>query len=140
MSRRSRNRTSSTGRGTTDPAKRTLAPVGTFAPGPVAAPLRELEDRSSFWPSTSPMDWEPARRLTGSPARLSLPTPSPSPVRGSVRVFGPSVVAFERPRGVAVCVRRAIRREVLHAMKKTGRGHRKQRAPRRNAYSSVSCR
>jgi len=48
-------------------------------------------------------------------------------------------VGFSHPWQVIVCVRRKRRREVLHALRKTGRGGSKQRKPRRNFWSEVRC-
>lgn len=48
------------------------------------------------------------------------------------------VFKFAIPDHVAVCVRRKQRREVLHALKKTGAGARAERR-RRNYLSEVSC-
>lgn len=45
--------------------------------------------------------------------------------------------AFARPAGVAVCIRRKTRREVLHALRKTGRGGSKRRRFNRNSF--VKC-
>lgn len=47
-------------------------------------------------------------------------------------------VRFARPDLVAVCLRRKVRKEVLHALHRTGRGRGK--APRRrNLYSNIKC-
>lgn len=46
-------------------------------------------------------------------------------------------VAFNVPRLVGICVRRKVRREVLHALNRTGKGSGGPR--RRNFYSSVKC-
>lgn len=48
-------------------------------------------------------------------------------------------VAFAVPHRVAVCVRRKQRREVIHALKLTGKGSRARRH-RRNTWSDVDCR
>lgn len=47
-------------------------------------------------------------------------------------------VMFNQPQRVMICVRRNQRREVLHALKKTGRGS--GGAGRRNFWSQISCR
>lgn len=46
-------------------------------------------------------------------------------------------VAFHAPKKVLICVRRKTRREVLFAKNRYGGHHKK---PRRNFFSSVSCR
>lgn len=45
--------------------------------------------------------------------------------------------AFAHPPGVAVCIRRKTRREVLHALKRTGGGGSKKRRYRRDSF--VKC-
>ncbi len=69
-------------------------------------------------------------RLDGSPARLIVkPTKSKKL---------PYQIAFAKPRGVTLCVRRTRRRETLFALKRTGKG---SRAPRRhrNEWSTLKC-
>lgn len=63
----------------------------------------------------------------------------------SVRTFSPhkykpvrsSVFSFSSPSRVIICIRRKIRKEVLHALKKSGKSG--QRNPRRTAYSNIRC-
>lgn len=102
-----------------------------------------------------------AMRTLSSPAALAL-----SPLRllplGDGRFFNPSPVLtrpfaaapraaarlvdkqfgtgirFASPRGVAICVRRKIRKEVLFALGVGGQGGRKNK-PRRSAGSEISC-
>lgn len=50
-----------------------------------------------------------------------------------------SVVAFRNPRKVLICVRRKVRRQVLHALKLRGKGAGARRH-RMSSYSSISCR
>lgn len=49
----------------------------------------------------------------------------------------PLISAFSAPSGVLICVRRKQRKEVLHALQKTGKVG--QRRPRRSEFSSVQC-
>jgi len=49
----------------------------------------------------------------------------------------PSGIQFEDPSRVLICIRRKQRKEVLHALKKTGKSG--QKRPRRNHYSEVLC-
>lgn len=46
--------------------------------------------------------------------------------------------AFESPSKVLVCVKRKVRREVIHALSKAGRGRRSR--PKYGPHSSISCR
>lgn len=94
-------------------------------------PLRLTEDRRTFDPRGT---IAPARSFSRPRHRLITPTPKPT----SVFFSAPrAAMAFEASPKVLICVRRRIRKEVLHAMNKTGRTG--QRRPRRNAYSDVSC-
>lgn len=52
--------------------------------------------------------------------------------------LGAEQQAFTVPSRLMVCVRRKVRREVLHAKREAGRGG--MRRPRRNFLSSISCR
>lgn len=56
---------------------------------------------------------------------------------GVSSVAPPSGVRVATPSRVAVCVRREQRREVLHALRRTGGGGRKRR--RYNEWSNISC-
>ena len=90
--------------------------------------LREIEDRRRF-------SFDVARvpkTYGGLISRQKVPS------RRSARL--PSNLAFVDPRRVLLCARRKTRAEVLHAMRKTGKGRGRRRSPRRNAYSNISCR
>lgn len=50
----------------------------------------------------------------------------------------PYGLSFANPGKVVTCVKRRVRKEVLHALKKTG-GGRRRKPPRRNFWSEVSC-
>lgn len=107
--------------------------------------LRSYEDRRTFHPEGS---FRPAASFNRPRHRLVV---SGYPKRDSVvrssrnyrfnklsSLSGtPAHIMFERPRKVVMCVRRQMRREVLHAYRKTGRGG--QRRPRWNWYSRVRC-
>lgn len=91
--------------------------------------LLDLEDRRSFYPGV----YRPAARLRG---RVFLSMPKASVFSPRKRMFSP-VISFRAPDGVLICVRRHRRREVLFAKKRAGRGG--MRKPRRNLFSSISC-
>lgn len=94
--------------------------------------------------------WNPdpaiARRLSGVPARLVVAKPSPrTRSRGLARSRPflahsgpPHRIAFEAPRGVLVCIRRKIRKQVLHAFQIAGRKGARN-PPRRSLWSSIGC-
>lgn len=94
--------------------------------------LTQVEDfRSfSFEPAT-----RPARLFSTSPASVGLDPAQKKRQARKGRV--PWQLAFQAPRETVVCVRRWRRREVLHALKKTGK--RGQRKPRRSKWRSYKC-
>lgn len=99
------------------------------------ADLQQFEDRRSFYPGV----YRPARTFR-SRAHLALGRP---PVkRGRVRRVPQldAPISFGVPKQTLICVRRSQRREVLHALKKTGGRGGRQRRPRRSLFSSISCR
>lgn len=103
--------------------------------------LIDIEDRRTFHPER---DFRPARSFSKANHRLVLAdkvSRTNADRFGRLRAF-PSqtkaIVAFDAPKKVLVCVRRQRRKEVLHALKKTGKVG--QRRPRRNWLSSISCR
>lgn len=119
------------------PTRSSLIPPHSF--------LRDLEDRRTWNPEGFKA---PARSLTSSRHRLKLVDKNVNVQNqknrdrfANLRKF-PSqtkaIVAFEAPRSLAVCVRRSMRREVLHALKKAGKTG--QKRPKRNWMSAISCR
>lgn len=82
-------------------------------------------DRRRYYPNRNLL--RPAHAFKSEAKRLVVGRTMQSPVR------------FAIPRYVSICVRRKMRREVLHAFKlthKSGRGGGKRR---RNAYSGIRC-
>lgn len=102
--------------------------------------LSEISDRRTFHPLGA---FRPAlsyaglrHRLVLSPSKMAhkaLPRARSFPIHGR-----PAQIAFQNPSRTLICVRRKQRREVLHALKRTGSGGGFQR-PRRSWYSSVRC-
>lgn len=95
---------------------------------------RAYEDRRQWHPDG---DYRPARSYSRSRQQLKLSDPMDDlrDVWQSTR----AVLAFSNPRDVLVCVRRKMRREVLHAFRKTGRGGGRKRPPRYNWFSKIKC-
>lgn len=101
-------------------------------------------DRRQWHPEDAPT-YNPARYLSGAPARIVISRPAKplfrpskaflSPVY-SPTVSLPSTVRYEAPKAVAVCVRRKQRKEVLHAKGKAGGRVSK---PKMNVHSSTRC-
>lgn len=105
-------------------------------------PLQLLEDRRQFHPEREARPargfFSPRHRLTVSEGRQAA-TPQLRPRRKfSPDTISP-VVKFGERHQVAVCVRRRVRKQVLHALRKTGGGKGRRRHPRRSFYSSISC-
>ncbi|AZL83013.1 hypothetical protein [Apis mellifera associated microvirus 46] len=95
-----------------------------------------VADRRLFNPE-NPIS-RPAKRFSGIPARVISPKLKKARY-GRSRPFlssFPSVLAFQRPRSVALCVRRSVRRQVLFSRGVPGRRVAK---PGRNAFSNVRC-
>lgn len=103
-------------------------------------PLTLFEDRRQWHPEGI---YAPARSFSQTRHRL-VPVIGRSPIKQRPgRAWYPGfqgreVIAFRAPQKTLICVRRKIRKEVLHAFRKTGRGG--QRSPKFNHYSSISCR
>lgn len=85
-------------------------------------------------------EWHPEgvnRPALGAPRAATRPVAKQRPAF-SVPSQTKGIIAFAEPNRVAVCVRRKVRKQVMHALNKAGgKGHRR---PRRNAQSSISCR
>lgn len=99
-------------------------------------PLIQLEDRRAF----SPSGRAPLRSIHREIFQTLQRTRS---TRGAARTAPLSPMlenTFDDPQRVIVCLRRKARKEVLHALKKTGgRGGRKKK-PRRTWQSDFKCR
>jgi len=86
---------------------------------------------------------EPPRTPDRRSYRPDAPSAPPvSTVRSAARVVsrGPHFhsLSFAQPRQVTICLRRKVRKEVMHALNHAGKGGR-QRKRRRNFWSDVSC-
>lgn len=111
--------------------------------------LSLFEDRRQFHPEGSA---RPARSFASSRHRLRLlgvpvaraVRPSGSRYDFSSRRFVPLPyrIGFENPTRILLCVRRRVRREVLHALGVAGIGGAARKLfkrPTRNEYSSIGC-
>lgn len=105
--------------------------------------MREVEDRREFHFDAP---GRPALKVSGRPSHMKLAdrkkrhvTSSGKPValHGSGPLQTKAVRAFEAPKKVVVCVRRAVRRAVI--MASTGGGKITRRKPRRNSTSGIRC-
>jgi len=128
------------------PTSVTRRPVANhWEPDPLILPV----DRRHYNPS--PASTTPARRFSGVPARVVAPPPvkarnypiPPQPARSKAqpskptRLINPSALLFQASKGVAVCVQRGVRKEVLHA--KGVAGKKGLAKPKRGPYSGVKC-
>lgn len=100
--------------------------------------LRLIEDRRTFGFLTD----RPPRTLRTARPQLVVRAPArPSPDRfAKLRALSSlsPVVSFRQPGSLAMCIRRNTRKQVLHAFGLAGRKGSVYH-PRRNAWSSVSC-
>lgn len=96
---------------------------------PTILDLRDVEDRRTFHPLG---DFRPARATSGHPVKPHVVKPAKSSRALSYRIN------FAVPKRTVICVRRQTRKEVLHALRKVGRG-RGGGHKRFNWQSEVSC-
>lgn len=89
---------------------------------PTRSEVLEVGDRRLFTPDRST---RPPRAARPGAARVIAAT------------YPGSAVRFKDPRAVTICVRRKIRREVIFALGKRGKGARSPR--KRNFWSEVRC-
>lgn len=104
-----------------------------LAPGP----LVDVEDRRRHHPL---MEWAPPKIITGNPARIAHKNKfsRPHKLAGFTVPGVPTKVRFKAPAKTLLCIRRAQRKEVLFAKRKTRKGAGASRR-RRNPFSEVSC-
>lgn len=105
--------------------------------GRVSVPDLPVDRR--IW-NPEPEHIRPALRLSGVPARVVPPSPKKARVAPSGKVLAlhnplPQLL-FKQASGVAVCVQRKTRKEVLHATNKAGKP---VAAPRRGPFSHIKC-
>lgn len=123
--------------------------------------LRFVEDRRTWYPTP----FRPAATLRGPNYKLRVVSPPPYAKRPAKAAKGrlgrvahpglrpealqlhrpgwagpPVHVGFKTPASVMICVRREQRKEVLFAKSKGRAPGRPKRRPRKNSYSSISCR
>lgn len=109
---------------------------------PVVSPTRferlailEFEDRRRFRPDPFSLPLSPRKDQRRIVERVSRPVGKANKVARFGRDYK---LAFAVPRKVSLCVRRKQRREVMFAMRRTGKGARAVRR-RRNQFSDVRC-
>lgn len=132
MGRRSRRRVSES-----QPlAPDAFSPPRTLTPRVVqvrpVADLRQVEDRRAYHP-LGPM--RPPKAWSGHAVTPVKPKTTHKKFQRQL----PFGLQFAAPKETLVCVRRKRRKEVLHALKKTGKGAGRRKKPRRNFYSWISC-
>ena len=95
--------------------------------------LSDIEDRRQFHPLD---DIRPAKGLSRFGSMLHVSPVGDRAKARKVQRSGPETFKFNIPSGVAVCVRRQQRREVLFALKRSGKGSKSQ-SRSINYYSHV---
>lgn len=107
-------------------------------------PLQLYEDRRLWHPEGA---FAPAKSFSRARHRLTLQTYTPAPRSlnrdrfAHLRSFNRQTkarISFAQPDRVLICVRRNIRKQVLHAFRKTGKVG--QKRPKFTFYSRISCR
>lgn len=99
--------------------------------------LRDIEDRRTYHPQGKQ---RPARSIDKPTHRLVMPVHPKAPAQNK-RTQAPRMphtVQFAAPKKVLVCIRRKTRKEVLHALNKTGKGAR-ARHRRQSEYTTIRC-
>lgn len=124
-------------RGPSIPSHRALAhhslPNLNYQPRDPVAALSEIEDRRIFTPDPDPPVKSSRRwhsRLSAKPKQNARPS-------GRSFTLQPAIQAFKAPTYIALCIRRGIRKEVLHALGKTGKGSRSPK--KRSSFSNIWC-
>lgn len=122
----------------TIPVVRTVPRIVRVPSRPKLSRLILIEDRRLWSPETRLLPTQKGlQRRTGLRTVSGVPTyrlkAKPSP-----RLSVPRGIAFGEPNRLVLCIRRKQRKEVLHALRKTGKGV-KRRNPKRNYWSSISC-
>lgn len=104
-------------------------------------PLTQIEDRRLWHPEgefrPARMFNSPRHRLVEYGVRVRSARSSGSSVRSTRRLR--PIVAFADPSNVLVCARREMRRQVMHAFRRTGRGGGPKKRPTFSWYSRISC-
>lgn len=107
--------------------------------------LTDFEDRRQWHPERAQRPAISFSRARHRLEALAQPAVLKSPGKNRdafahLRSFSsvPSQVRFARSKEILICVRRNIRKEVLHAFKKSGR--RGQKKPTYSWYSKIKCR
>lgn len=117
-------------------------PVVRTIPRIVRVPSRSrlilIEDRRTWTPEASLVPSQtaiyrrtPLKKVSGVPTYRLKVKPSP---RRSI----PPGIQFADQQRLVLCIRRKQRKQVLHALRKVGKGQ-KHRNPKRNFWSSISC-
>lgn len=106
----------------------------------LSSPMTEYEDRRAYHPE---QDFRPATLVTGGTAKLRTKDRRSkktddwfTPIQ-SLQNQTKAIIAFAESPATILCVRRATRRQVIHAKRLNGRSG--QRRPRRNFFSNISC-
>lgn len=117
-----------------DPAPRVLPQLPINNSLEVRSHLPDVEDLRVFRPDGAATPPRSTRRWS---VKIKL---APASKAARLRAAMPaSYMMFASPKYVAVCVRRAARKEVLHALGKVGRGAKTSRLRRRSTFSNVRC-
>lgn len=123
------------------PIKPITKPILHHLPKP-KTDLRPLEDRRKYHPDgrqqAAKSIHKATHRLTVKRGPQGRPLKSrPSALRSPVKALSHKI-GFHDAKRVLICIRRKMRKQVLHALKLTGKGARSRRH-RQSEYSSIRC-
>lgn len=105
-------------------------------PTPYQKQIKQLQLYNSFMKSAE-LSATPDRRAFRPDKTINPPA---SIRRGATRIrtgYHPRSLNFHTPNLIALCVRRKVRKEVLHALRKAGKGGQKKR--KLNFWSRIGC-
>lgn len=124
-----------------DPPRDPVADLIKLPQQPIFSPLVrfkpsiDVEDHRRWTPD----DWRPPRLRSSRVAQVHLPQARGRPTSTVGRPFSDvQALYFRAPQNVNECVRRSTRKEVLFALKRTGKGSKAPRR-RRGRFSNVRC-
>lgn len=123
------------------PRSTTTLPYSYVTPDPPPRRnLRVYEDRREWHPDRvrpAASFSQPRHRLRSVVRAAMHPTGLAKSLFSSSFEQVPARIGFVNPKKVLICVRRNIRKQIMHALGRAGK--KGQKKPRRNAYSQISC-
>lgn len=114
-----------------EPVSRSLPRLEAILENPytaVRSTLQDVEDRRTFHPA--------GRSRPATSSRRHLVKIKPTKLTAFAQT---AIHTFAHPKFVMTCIRRKMRKEILHALGKSGKGSRYNKKPKYNQHSKVRC-